>query len=74
VCRTRIAIDRDGCISCGSCEEKCPEVFKLDEDNLSSVVLKYRKAEPGKGEVGKDLAACVEAAKDSCPVCVISTD
>jgi ferredoxin len=49
-------------------------VFKLDEDNLSSVVLKYRKADPGKGEVGKDLAACVEAARDSCPVCVISTD
>jgi len=74
VCEARITIDRDGCISCGSCEEKCPEVFKLDENDLSSIVPKYRKADPGKGEVGKDLVNCVETARDACPVSVISTN
>jgi len=70
----KISIDRDNCISCGSCEEMCPEVFKLDETTKSSIVSKYRKGDPGKGEVGKDLASCVESARDACPVSVISTE
>jgi ferredoxin len=70
----KITIDRDGCISCGSCEEKCPEVFHLDEESKSSVVPKYRKGELGKGEVGDDLTSCVESARDACPVSVIATE
>ena len=69
-----VSIDRGNCISCGNCEQACPEVFKLDEaDNLSSVIPKYRKGDLGKGEVGDDLAACVESARDTCPVSVITT-
>jgi ferredoxin len=70
----KITIDRDSCISCGSCEEMCPEVFILDEENLSSIVPKYRRGEPGKGEVGDDLTSCVESARDACPVTVIATE
>jgi ferredoxin len=70
----RISIDRANCISCGSCEETCPEVFKLDEDTFSSIVPKYRKGDLGKGEVGDDLVSCVESARDACPVSVISTE
>jgi ferredoxin len=70
----KISIDRSNCISCGSCEEACPEVFKLDkDDDLSTVVPKYRKGDLGKGEVGEDLASCVESARDVCPVSVITT-
>jgi ferredoxin len=69
----KVSIDRANCISCGTCEETCPEVFKLDEDTLSSIVPKYRKGDPGKGEVGDDLISCVESARDACPVSVIST-
>jgi ferredoxin len=69
----KISIDRANCISCGSCEETCPEVFKLAEDTLSSIVPKYRKGDLGKGEVGEDLTSCVENARDACPVSVITT-
>jgi ferredoxin len=70
----KISIDRDGCISCGSCEEKCPQVFKLDETTKSSVVSKYRKGDPAKGEVSANLASCVESARDACPVSVITAE
>jgi ferredoxin len=72
----KITIDREGCISCGNCEAICPEVFKLlvESDGKSSIVEKYRKEELGKGEAGDDLKTCVENARDSCPVLVISTE
>jgi ferredoxin len=72
----KISIDREGCISCGTCEALCPQVFKLltETDGKSSIIETYRRGEPGKGEVGDDLKACVESARDGCPVQVISTE
>jgi ferredoxin len=70
-----IAIERDGCISCGNCEAVCPQVFKLqvEGDGKAAIVEAYRKEDLGKGEVEEDLRTCVETARDSCPVQVIST-
>ena len=70
----KIAINREECISCGVCEALCPEVFKLIEDGKSAITEKYRKDDPSKGEVGNELTTCVENARDSCPVQVISTE
>jgi ferredoxin len=70
----KVQIDREGCIGCGVCEALCSEVFKLVEDGKSSIAEKYRKGSLGEGEVGKDLVACVESARDSCPVSVIKTE
>jgi ferredoxin len=69
----RVSIDREGCIGCGVCEVLCPEVFKLLDDGKSGIVERYRKISVGEGEVGDDLASCVENARDSCPVEVIKT-
>ncbi|MBX5328415.1 MAG: ferredoxin [Candidatus Bathyarchaeota archaeon] len=69
----KVTINREGCIGCGVCEALCPEVFKLLEDTKSSIVEKYRKGSPSEGEVDDSLGACVESAKTSCPVEVIST-
>ena len=69
----KVSIDREGCIGCGVCEVLCPEVFKLSDDGKSSIVERYRKISLGEGEVGDDLASCVENARDSCPVEVIKT-
>ncbi|MDH7564099.1 MAG: ferredoxin [Candidatus Bathyarchaeota archaeon] len=70
----KVSIIREECIGCGVCEALCPEVFKLQEDGKSSITEKYRKNSHAAGEVGEDLAACIENAKDSCPVNVISTE
>jgi ferredoxin len=69
----KIAIDRDGCIECGSCENLCPQVFHLPPDDKSTVVEKFRKGKPGEGEVGPDLETCVVEAREACPVQVIHT-
>jgi len=70
----KVRIDREGCIGCAVCEALCPDVFKLIEDGKSSIVEKYRKGNAGEGEVGEDLKACVESARDSCPVSVINIE
>lgn len=69
----KVMINREGCIGCGVCEALCPEVFKLIDDGKSAIVEKYRKGELGEGEVEDSLSACVDSAKISCPVEVIST-
>ena len=56
----KIEIDRDGCISCGLCAEICPEVFRIAEDGLSTVIP---------GASGSDDK--VGEAADACPVSVI---
>jgi ferredoxin len=72
----KIAIDRDGCISCGNCEAMCPQVFKLqvEGDGKAAIVEQYRKEDLSKGEVGDDLRTCIETARDGCPVQVITTE
>lgn len=53
---TKFKINSDDCTGCGSCEDTCPEVFKV-VDEKSTV----------KNEaVDKNLAAAMEA-KKSCP-------
>ena len=36
----KVVIDQDECIGCGSCQEICPEVFKLNEEIEKSEVIK----------------------------------
>jgi ferredoxin len=54
----------EGCISCGLCENVCPEVFKLNEDGISEVI-----AEPEPEDEDN-----VREAAENCPVSVIIVD
>ena len=54
----RVVVDQDTCIGCGTCESICPEVFQLNEETGTSVVIM-----PEGGP--EDL---IEDAIDSCPV------
>ncbi len=54
-------VDRDLCISCGLCEEICPEVFELDDEDISIV------------KEGADLdSECFSEAAEECPTDAIS--
>lgn len=55
-------VDRDLCISCGLCEEICPEVFELDDEDICVI------------KEGADLDAdCIEEAAEECPTDAIIT-
>jgi ferredoxin len=69
----KISIDREACIMCGSCENLCDKVFKLPENDKSTIVAKYRTGnQPDEGEVPPDLEECAKPAADNCPVTAIT--
>ena len=59
-----VYIDEDECMGCGTCEELCPEVFRLNTDTEKAEVIK-----PEGGP--EDL---IEEAIDSCPASCISLE
>jgi ferredoxin len=69
----KVTIEREECISCGSCYADCPEVFEENEDDLfSQITEEYRVDDDlAVGEVPDDLEECVEDAAFACPVEVI---
>ena len=50
-------VDQDECTGCGLCEDVCPEVFRLNEDDISEVHDPDGASEE-----------LIEEAMDSCPV------
>ncbi|MCU9810101.1 ferredoxin [Paraclostridium sp. AKS46] len=56
-------VDRDGCIGCQACAGTCPEVFSMDDDNISV---------PIKEDIPEDILDSAKDARDGCPVSVIS--
>jgi len=54
----KVYIDEDSCIGCGTCEGICPEVFRLNEEEGKSQVIK-----PEGGPEG-----LIQEAIDSCPM------
>jgi ferredoxin len=70
----KVSIAREECIQCGSCEILCDKVFKLPENDKSTIVEKYRTGgNPGEGEVPPELEKCAQTAADACPVTAINT-
>lgn len=58
-------LDRSGCISCGLCSETCPQVFRMADDGVAEV---YRE------DVPEDAEESASAARDGCPVSVITVE
>lgn len=56
-------VDRDGCIGCQACAGTCPEVFSMDDDNISV---------PIKEDIPEEVLDSAKDARDACPVSVIS--
>ena len=71
----KVMIDREACVSCGTCQDTCPAVFEENKDDtFSQVTGQFRLAgDPAQGTVPPDMEACVTEAADLCPVQVIHT-
>ncbi|MEM1873482.1 MAG: ferredoxin [Acidilobaceae archaeon] len=65
---------RDSCISDMVCVVLCPEVFVIERsDGRAAIRASFRlqESDPSRGAVSSDLAYCVEAAAENCPVEII---
>lgn len=62
----KAAVDIEVCIACGLCEQTCPEVFLLDEDEHHSTVIVE--------EIPPPFEACALEAEEECPVDAISIE
>ncbi|MBI2054034.1 MAG: ferredoxin [Candidatus Staskawiczbacteria bacterium] len=65
----KIILEKDKCISCGSCWAICEEYFEMGDDGRSHI-KNVNKAELE--ELETDDLKCAEAAVEACPVqCII---
>jgi len=69
----KVSIERETCVSCGSCWETCPGFFEQNpDDSFSQVIEQYRlDGKIGEGQPTPDLEVCVRDAADLCPVQII---
>lgn len=72
----KVIIERDTCVSCGSCWETCPDFFEENPvDSFSQIKEQYRNgAEIGEGTAPGDMVDCVKEASELCPVSIIHVD
>jgi ferredoxin len=61
-----VKIDKELCTGCGLCEETCPDIFKLNEDEDIAEVIKT--------DYDENDEECIEEAIESCPTEAISAD
>ncbi len=62
----KVIIDVDLCTGCGLCEETCPDIFKLNEDD--------DVAEITKTDYDENDEECLEEAIEICPTEAILTE
>ncbi|MBQ3421354.1 MAG: ferredoxin [Romboutsia sp.] len=58
-------VNKDACIGCGACQMIAPEVFEINDDGVSEVIM---------NEVDEDQKDEVKSAVESCPTGAISTE
>ncbi len=58
----KVVVKRDNCIGCGICEGNCPEVFKLDDEGISTVIC---------DDLSKVKEESINEAVDGCPTSAI---
>ncbi len=65
---SKIIIEREKCIGCGSCAALCPKYFKIGEDGKSALNGGKRDSSTGNDELETENLECAKMAADSCPV------
>lgn len=61
-----VKIDEELCTGCGLCEETCPDIFKLNEDQDIAEIIK--------NDYDDYDEECIQEAVESCPTEAISSE
>ena len=68
---TKIKLEREKCIGCGSCTVICPKFFEMAEDGKSHVIGAEKKEVE---ELEIENSECSVAAAEACPAqCIFVT-
>lgn len=62
---SKIKLEREKCIGCGSCAAICPKYFELQEDGKSHINGAEKQ---NIEELEVEKIECAEAAAEACPV------
>lgn len=65
---SKIILEREKCIGCGSCQAICPEYFELAEDGKSHIKNSEKNLKTGNDELEIKKIKCAESAAEACPV------
>ncbi len=61
----KACVDKDACIGCGLCQAICPEVFQLNDEGISEVIV---------DEIPEDLIESAKEAEAQCPTAAITIE
>jgi len=72
----KVIIDRQQCVSCGSCWDTCPAFFiQNTEDSFSEIVEEYRNdGNIAEGTPPAEAEDCARDAADLCPAQIIQIE
>lgn len=65
---SKIILEREKCIGCGSCQAVCFEYFEMAEDGKSHIKNSEKRSKTGNEELEVSKVGCVESACEACPV------
>lgn len=61
--KIKVKVNKETCISCGSCYASHPDLFAMDDDGSAKVVDQYAEVEIS----DPDLIAQAKSAQEMCP-------
>ena len=61
----KVKVDENTCVGCGLCESTCPEVFKMNDNDIAEVIV---------GEVPAESQASCREAVEGCPADAITLE
>ena len=74
----KVGVDKELCISCGTCWVLAPQVFEEDPNTMKTRIKEpYRRVDNEKesiGEVPPELASDAKSAADACPASAIKVE
>jgi len=68
---TKVILEREKCIGCGSCQAVCPDHFEMQDDGKSRLLGSKQNKQDKTEELETEELACMKDAAEACPIQII---